>query len=410
MIINVMTRWKTVVSEYIGQTLASIVNALFYIILYPMIMPILGPQGYGEVVYAMAITSFISIAMSAGFEMPGLNYLSSSNCDSVKGGAYISSVLNIRLLVFALGALFLLVALHAKPQAPLIMVSLINVFANGLIFNWVFIARQKSQVVAKVMAISKIFALWVIYIYVSEPGHSLRLLIITGLSNLVAAVYLYYYMWRVLKYKFSHQAASEAYRVFRESIPFFWSGGINLLKHRSIEVVIGSFLGMSAIAVYDLANKIYTLPAMLVTAINSSIFSRYRTLGTDASFKHIFLMEVVVASVIVLGCALFGPWFVSFLGKGQLDEAYFILLTMSFNIFPFMLVGCLIYLKLLPMGRSDLIISNQLVALCAYLCCLGVLLKFTVSLQAVVFALVLSGIAEMLYCLYVYKKHILRKS
>ena len=161
---------------------------------------------------------------------------------------------------------------------------------------------------------------------------------------------------------------------------------------------------MGEVALYDLANKIYSIPSVLSTSINTSIFPKLSKVKDKKIIKKVFFYEFFLAVAIFISVVLFGGFAVEFLGKGLLQDSYSMLVVMTLNIFAFLIVGCYVYFVFVPNGKSYFIFKNQIFALISFFCFLAIFLTISWSVYSVIFSLVFSGFIEILYCNYMANK------
>ena len=192
---------------------------------------------------------------------------------------------------------------------------------------------------------------------------------------------------------------------FNDGLPFFWSSVTGIIKQESVTIIIGSFFGMRDVAFYDLANKIIIIPRLLTTSINSALFPKIMENVQKSVIKKIIKYETLIGFAVIVGVIILGYWIILLLGGIQMVGSYPIAIILSITVLVWLVVGCYINFIFVPENKYYFVTRNQLVALVTFIvfCIPGVLLFHNILI--VVSSLTLSGLAEIVYCNYLIKKH-----
>ena len=118
---------------------------------------------------------------------------------------------------------------------------------------------------------------------------------------------------------------------------------MNVIKQQSANIVIGSFFGMGEVALYDLANKIFTIPTILTASINGAIFPKVNFKFEKRKHKKVLRLETLLGIGIILFLIVFGKYVIVLLGGENMLGAYPILIILSCNVLTPLLVGCYCY-------------------------------------------------------------------
>lgn len=397
---------KIIIKNYLALTFLQIINAFFYIIIFPVVVPVIGIENYGMFVYVTAILSFVSILVSFGFELPGLKKAASTDAAAIQS-VYFISVFFLKTLIYLLLFVVVIVSVNifvADGNRNIYFLGMIGVLSNVFIFSWYYQGKQKVTVLATIQAVFKLISLFLVVVFVSDKDDFVFFVFIVNFLGCLGGLCSLIYLFKYEKISIHIPSLSEIYKVYFEALPFFWASSIGVAKYKSVEVIIGSFFGLGEVALYDLANKIYSIPSVLSTSINTSIFPKLSKVKDKKIIKKVFFYEFFLAVAIFISVVLFGGFAVEFLGKGLLQDSYSLLLVMTLNIFAFLIVGCYVYFVFIPNGKNYLIFKNQIVALISFFCFLVIFLTITWSVYSVIFSLVFSGFIEILYCNYMANK------
>ncbi|WP_157825281.1 oligosaccharide flippase family protein [Pseudomonas fluvialis] len=397
-LVNVFISNSTILKNYFALTFLQVLNAAYFIVMLPLVLPVVGADSYGYFVYVTAVLSVAAVVINFGFDMPGIKRAAIDSIDEINLSEYFSIVFAFKFLASLIlsGALFVLLNFFSVDKPELYMFCYLGVLSNVLIPIWLFQGRQKLLIVTVVQSISKLVSLLFVYALVNEPEDLVLFALIVNISNLLAGLVLFFYAISIVRCNFRFYFSSFK-KVVKEAAPFFGIGAIGIIKYRSMEIFIGVFFGMKEVAIFDLANKIYAIPSMFATSINTAIFPKLAKMHVF-DVRKIIVFELLVSIAFLICIVLFGSFAVDFLGAGVLSESYYVLVLMGFNILAFLIVGCYSYFVFLPKGRGDILLKNQLFALFVYVVMLCVFYLFFNNIYMVVVALVLSGLFEIIYC------------
>ena len=280
----------------------------------------------------------------------------------------------------------------------------IAVLAGLLDCKWYFQAREIVKLYAFVQVVVKLPLIPVIYWYVESSKNIAFFSMTLNLSLLISSILLLLIVVNktgVYSYKLS---IKQLYISFVENVPLWFSNIVNIIKLKSIEIIIGNLFGMRELAIYDLANKIYSVPSLLATNINTAIFPKLIKNFSFNVIRFVVYAEAILSIFVVLVVFLFAEPVVEYLSHGLLMDAYRLSVLLSFNIFTYLVVGCCIYFVFVPLGKSNYVFYNQLIALVSFVCFALILWEAQLGALAIVLALIFSGFMEIISCAFQVKK------
>jgi PST family polysaccharide transporter len=184
----------------------------------------------------------------------------------------------------------------------------------------------------------------------------------------------------------------------RNALPFFLSNTTGVIKEQGVVLLIGQFLGMNDVAIYDLANKIILIPRTIFSKLNDALFPKMMAQQNESRRRKILIGEIVIGLASIALIAIFGYWAVLLLGGASMMSSYAVSVILSVTILTWLVVGALIYFYIIPSGKAFYITVNQLVALLTTFVFAGVGLFFTHSVYLLAVSLALSGLIEILFC------------
>ncbi len=384
-------------------------NVLIGLLLYPYLIRTLGQSTYGTYVFASSCISFFIVFISFGFTFPALKRISLNSNDYKIKSETVSVVFTAKFYLFLLSSviftalLFLIPFFRYNYQLYIIIFSL--TICDVLFPVWYFQGIQKMKLVTYIQLSMKLLIIPFVFIFINSPQDILLYALIVSSSTILGAVISVFYLNIKEGIRLRLVPFHLLKPLFKDSLPFFWTSAVGTVKKEMITLIVGMFFGMRDVALYDLANKIVTIPRLITMSINDAIFPRVIKNINPAQIKKIIRYESLIGIAIMLLIVIFGYWAVLFLGGKSMTESYFIAIILSFTIYTWLVVGCYINYVFVPQNKYYFVTKNQLAAFISFLalCGLGLLIKQ--SILFVVFAYALSGAAEIFYCNYLIKKH-----
>lgn len=390
--------------NYSFMTILQAINAFIYLLVYPVVITALGTTQYGHYIFATTICLYFSLVIQYGFDLPSIKYLADNKLIKETESEAVSNVVYSRVIIFSLSFLLFLILYEVLDLDPLYLICFLTPLSAVFNLNWFYQYKQNMKVTVLIDLISKAVVMLAIYLTITNEGDTRRLAFLMNMSNISSVCMSFIFAIFSYKLKIKPLSFTKIKKLFIISTPFFFSSGINTFKQKSIEIMIGVGVGFDGLAIYDLANKIYSIPALFATNINAALLPRFISSITKSIFKKIVLYETAFSFLMIAVVYSLGDELARYLGAGELNAAYELSVLLSVNIFNFLVVGSIIYFIFMPHGRAKLIAYNQLIATISFMSMSLIMLLYNKSIYSIVISLILSGFVELLFCCYQARK------
>ena len=399
---------RSVVSNYLHMTILQVANSFFYLLIYPFVINAVGTESFGLFVFASSIAAYFMVFVNFGFDIHCAKLVPLHPED----GSYHASLLStvtlaklgfeiVSLLVFSL--LVLMIPFMSEHR-ELFWLCFCNTLSSVFLPMWYFHGRQKMKVLTIVQLAFKLLSLPVVFVMINDASDIDAYASIVVGANVLSSMVAFLIMIRLTGATMRWPGARALRAIVVEVQPFFWSTATNTLKQRSVEIIIGSLFGMKEVAIYDLANKIFSVPSLLVSNINAALFPMMVKVAKRDLVGKIIKIELFMALLCILSVALFGSWVVELVSAPGMGGAYYIAMLLSLNIVTFLVVGSHIYFIFVPQQRYDYVLRNQVVSVISFYLFCGLYLAMSWSIYSVVLALVTSALLEIVYSYSLVKK------
>lgn len=399
---NIWQNNLKVAENYVFMTILQVLNVCFYILIYPFVIRVLGAESYGLYAYAAALVMLFITFVSFGFDLPAAKRIAEHASDTGVKEQVLSEVTTAKILLegIALVVFAVLFPVSAKMQASPVLFSIVFVQTLSNIFfpQWYFQGIQRMRVVTYIQVCFRLLSLPFIFWLLRAPEDlwifALILTLCSVLGSLVA--------WWIIRYREGLHVRlvpiSDAWRSTREALPFFLSNATSALKEQGIVLLIGMFLGMTDVAIYDLANKIIIIPRTILSKLNDAIFPQMMAQPSASGRRKVLLGEVAIGLASIVLVAAFGYWAVLVLGGKAMLASYPVSIILSVTILTWLVVGAMIYFYIIPSGQTYYITLNQVIAMVSTFAFAGVSLSFTHSVYLLAASLAIAGLIEIVFC------------
>jgi polysaccharide transporter, PST family len=241
----------------------------------PYLARVLGPEGWGEVVFVTAMAELIVIMIEFGFNLSATRSIARYRDEPVERGKVIMGVLSAQAILAVIGMTAALIASRFIPllrdHTALLSAGLAYALAQGFVPLWYFQGMERIRLAAAIEIGAKTAALGALFIFVKGPNDAWRALVIQALSPAVfVLVGLRLACARIAcrpQWSLVRAVLKEGWHmfVFRSSESIYGVANAFLLGLYSPPVIVGYF---------GAAEKVSKATAGLVNPIRESLYPR----------------------------------------------------------------------------------------------------------------------------------------
>lgn len=399
---------KKIAENYFFMTFLQGANIIIALLLYPYLIRVLGKEAYGTYIFALSNIQFFNIVIAFGFEMPVQKKIAMHKDNLEIKSQTLSEVFTARICLFLVcGIVFfsLFFIPFVQKNALLYVIVFSTTLATVLFPVIYFQALQKTKHTAYINIITRLLTIPLIFIFIHSPSDLLKYALIVSALPLLGALYAFFYIQYVDKIKIQWISLRKLKPVFGEALPFFWTNMLEKLKQESVTFIVGAFLGMSSVALWDLAHKIVSIPRIITGSINDAIFPGVINNLTKEKVRKILRFNTKIGLATTICIALCSYWAVLVLGGKTMLAAYPLVIILSTTIYATLLVACFLNFVFVPQNKYYFTTKNQLVSLLSFLILAAIGIVFFQNVVFFVVAFTVSCWVEILYCRYVITKH-----
>lgn len=390
-----------VFANYSHMTISQVANIVVSMVIYPIVIRALGAEEYGVYVFGSALLSYFNVLIDFGLSTPLVKRYVDCADDNVRQNRLFSTVCALKGAMYLLSLLLMCGAVQIVPLLKCNALVYIIIMLQGLwdilSFQWIYQAKQRMYVVTYCSVISRVLMIPFVIIFVNDDSDLLLFVVFNALFWVLGALAVLAHLLFVEKFRFVRITFGDVKSLLRDGMPFLSSDIIGALRNEVAVVFVGSFLGMRDVAIYDLANKVVSIPRTLIMNINRALYPDVLSTG-KYDVRKILRYEYLLGLLVVVGVALFGYWAVLLLGGVSMIEAYGVSIILSLSIITWFVVGAYINFIFVPAGVYRYVTIKQAVAVAGFVIFCAPLMYFYGNVYAFAISFVVSEFVELAYC------------
>jgi O-antigen/teichoic acid export membrane protein len=244
-------------SLFTGETVSRALS--FIAIIY--LARVLGSEGFGKISFATAIVGYFSLSTTGwGIDKYGIREVAKNQKD-VK--THVQNIISVRLSLSIISYILLLLFLLMMPIHPetekLILIYGFTLFTISFRLVWVFAGLEQMRIIALGAILSQLVFLACVVFFVKTIDQILFVPLAHLGGEIVALAILTIIFFARFGFYRLRLSLSAAKIIFIESFPFGAATVMRVVISSFAIVILGFFIGESAVGWYSAANKIILL-------------------------------------------------------------------------------------------------------------------------------------------------------
>lgn len=376
-----LLRNKAIISNFSYLSLLQFINLLLPLIAYPYLIETLGSEVFGKVIFAQAIIGYFVILVNFGFNITGVSAISKCRGSRLKMSIIFSSIFFIKILLFLITTIVIISSTYlmglSKDNSLLVCLTLWMCLYDIVIPIWYFQGIEQMKYITLLTLVMKLFFLGLILIFIKDATDYLKVPIINGCGTLVTGLLAGFII--VCKHKITIMIPRARWMLneLKSALPIFISNISIQLYVATNKVVLGVFLGMKEVALYDLIEKILSvlrIPQIIFTQTVFPKISREKNIGfIKKTFKLSFLVNILVFVV----AFIIADFLIKVLGGESLESGVSILRILLVTIPVTALSNVLGVQTLIPFGFSKEFSRGIIISCIFYFILLAIIWLFS---------------------------------
>ena len=358
-------RYKTVIQNLSYLSVMQICIVVIPLFTIPYLIKVLGKETYGLVIYSQIFLGYIQIIVNFGFSSFALREVSINRDDKTKLSEIITSIFIIKSTLLILSLFILAVVIHLSPVANehkmLFLLSFLVCLSDVINPMWYFQGVEKMKYITYLTLVSRTIFFVLVFVIITKPEHYLRFPIINGIGAFFSGVLAMIVLYNKENIRMKMPSFTIISSYFLNSISFFVADfSVNLFANAN-KLIIGSYLGLTELAYYDIAEKITSIfKGVPLTIVRNSIFPFVaKTKKINLVKKTTTIMSIYAIFMICI-INMFAPSFIVLIGGKEMLPSIDILRILSITILTTTLSNYYITVGLWSLGH-DVVYRNLMI-------------------------------------------------
>lgn len=371
-------RNKTVLANFSYLSILQVFTILFPLLTYPYLLRVIGLELYGVIVFAQTIVNYVSLVINFGFNMSGARNVAVYKDDKTRLSSIVSSTYLCKLILWVICLVVYLSVISIVPFFKdhywVYALSFLLTFNELLLPIWFFQGIEKMKYITIVNLSARLLFVVAIFLFVHEREDYLIVPLLNGIGAMLAGCLSLYIVLGKERIRLSVIPIRKLKSAYRESFPLFISNLSTQIYVNVNKLVIGSFLGMSEVSIYDMADKVLHLMKLPISMMAQAVFPK---ISRERNILFVNRVMFLVVGIVLLAyiCVFIGSDQIVYFFTGKyMREASTIMrllgisaILVSFNTF----IGGN---RLVPMGYSSVYMKVMVGNCLFFLAGIGLLL------------------------------------
>lgn len=293
------------------------------LITYPYLTRVLGLELYGWVITAQVVASYFSIFIGFGFNTISAKHISIHRNDKKKLSEIVSSILIIRSFLWVVFLLIYIILIFNvfsyKEHALLFIFSYLLTFNDLLFPQFYFQGIEQMKFITIVSILIRLVFVVLTFIVVREQADYIFVPLIMSIGYFIGGIVSLYIIFVKHDLHFFSPNVSILKYYIKDVSLIFTTQIITTIKDKLNYILLGAFVGMSDVTVYDIGSKLCNLLTQITGVISTVTLPKMAINQNNKLFKKILALIFVVILFEFLGVNTFLPQLVSVLTKVDIN-------------------------------------------------------------------------------------------
>ncbi len=378
------------------------------LITYPYLIKTLGLELYGLVITAQVIASYAIIVVNFGFRSITAKDISIHRDNINKLSEIISSILIIRFILwlFCFVIYFIIISIIPLYNMHLLLFLLsFGITFNDLLFpQFFFQGIEKMKFITFInIGISSIFII-LIFLFIKDPKDYYLVPLFKSIGFIIGGIISLYIIFFKEKLYFKIPKFDTLKIYFKDASSIFATQIISSIKDKFSYILVGTFVGMNDVVIYDLGAKFTTLLTKPGAILSRVLFPKIAKERNFKLFKKssLIILGLTILAVIILN--IFLPYVVNLFLNKKID-----LLPLRIFLFSPVFLSLSSFIatnNIIALGYNKYILYSIIVTTIIYAFFIFFMYSINMLHSIFVFIIitVISYLSELVYRLYVSNK------
>lgn len=261
---------SSIQKNFFYNTLLSVTQVLFPLIVFSYVARVIEPVGIGKVSFVESICRYSILIAALGMPIYGVREVAKLKDDKINLSKLCSELITIHFICsFLISLLYLLVVSTTSQLSQNLnfyLIGLIMIFSNVFSIEWYFQGIGDFKFITIRTIIVRIVTTILVFFMVTKTEHSFNFFLLTVFTNLISSTINLLHANKQIKIKFTFEYKN----LKRHSIPLLliFSTTISISIYVLLDTIMLGFLSSEkSVGFYSMALKISKIPLLFVSAL-----------------------------------------------------------------------------------------------------------------------------------------------
>lgn len=288
---------KKFIENFFSLTLLRVITLVVPLLTFPYLIRVLGSDTYGLVMWSWSIITFFILFINFGFNLSVTKYIAIHRDNREKLSEIISTAIATKVFLFFISLIIFTILVHTIPKMYdnrwLFYLSFGLTIGETLMPIWYFQGIEKMKYTAIITSSVKILFTGLVFWVIKEQSDYLLVPLLYAIASLISAMFAYYIILIKDKIVLGMPKIDDIKFYLKDSVALFFSTSLFTLQGSITILFIESYLGLSAVAYFDLIQKFVNI---LITPFHILAKVLYPHIARVKDF--ILLKKAIVVSTV----------------------------------------------------------------------------------------------------------------
>lgn len=399
-----------VLKNFTYLSLFNIMMIGFPIFIYPLVVSRIGSELLGKVVFYQTIAFYITVIVNFGFNITSTKKIANNEID--EENYLFWDIFHFKIFTYLICVSFLYVIFYYfQYDLMLVFFVLLIPLYDVFVPQWFYHGRQTMGIITILTAINRVVMLFLIYFLVQKEQDYILYAAIISVIPLVFSVISFIMLIKEdggLKYVKPN--LSRIKNEVSEAQVIFYASLSSVIKDRSNVILIGTYIGYTEVAAYDLVLKLINIISGFFSNYTQAFFPHMSNKMNVPEFKTaLFRLSIISLIVTAIGyiVVFYAEEIFVFLRLSQFDLVFITSMkNIAFIVLPIIFIRSTCYMiglgVLITSGLTKEYAKNLWYSNFVYMLSVSALVIFdVVNIDTLSYVLVATLIFELLFRLYI---------
>lgn len=300
---------RVVVENFFSLSLLQTANYILPLVTLPYLVRVLGPGKYGLIAFAQALIQYFILASDYGFTLSATREISVNRSDGKKVSEIFSSVMAVKFIlgIISLVLLCSIVVLIPKFNRdwPIYICTFGLVIGNLLFPTWFLQGIEKMKHLAVLNVISKAIFTVLIFVFVKNECHYIRVPIINSFGYIVAGLLSLWVILKSFNVKFIRPSFHSIVHQLKEGWHVFISRISISLYTTTNTFVLGLFTNDIIVGYYAAGEKLIRVVISFFEPVFQAFYPYISKLAAESKERAVKNLATLLSYTFIIAFLIF---------------------------------------------------------------------------------------------------------